>query len=204
VAQLVEDLRSDGHTIRRLDLGGGLGIPYRDEIPPTPDAYAALVKKETGHLGVEIVLEPGRLIAGNAGILLSRVLYVKKGGKKTFVVIDAAMNDLMRPALYDAWHTIDSVNENASGILEPVDIVGPICETGDVFAKNRPMAVLGSDDLIAIRSAGAYGAAMASTYNSRPLVAEVLVNGDDYCVIRPRQTIEDLLDCDTIPPWLED
>ena len=204
VAELVEDLRSDGHTIRRLDLGGGLGIPYRDEVPPTPDAYAAMVKEKTGHLGVEIVLEPGRLIAGNAGILLSRVLYVKKGGEKTFVVIDAAMNDLMRPALYDAWHTIDSVKENASGILEPVDIVGPICETGDIFAKDRPMAVLGSDDLIAIRSAVAYGAAMASTYNSRPLVAEVLVNGDDYCVIRARQTIEDLLGCDTIPPWLED
>ncbi|MFM2128503.1 MAG: diaminopimelate decarboxylase [Pseudomonadota bacterium] len=203
VADLVRALRGRGHDIRRLDLGGGLGVPYRDEVPPTPAEYAAAVKAAAGPLGIEVVLEPGRLITANAGILLTRVLYVKRGDSRTFVVVDAGMNDLIRPTLYDAWHRIVPVSERPRGAPEaPVDVVGPVCETGDIFARDRAMPVLSSGELLAVRSAGAYGAVMASTYNSRPLVPEVLVRGGAFAVIRPRQTIEQLLGQDVMPDWL--
>ncbi len=203
VAEQVVTLRRAGHDIRRLDLGGGLGIPYRDETPPTPSAYAALIREKTRHLNIEVVLEPGRMITGNAGILLTRVLYVKKGEAKSFAVVDAGMNDLMRPAIYDAWHGIVPVNEPAPGApRETLDVVGPVCETADIFGRDRALPMLESDDLLAIRSAGAYGAVMASTYNTRPLVAEVLVKDDAYTVIRPRQKVAELLAMDRIPKWL--
>jgi diaminopimelate decarboxylase len=203
VAELVETLRAAGHDIRRLDLGGGLGIPYRDEVPPSPADYAALVRETTAHLGLEVVLEPGRLIAGNAGVLLTRVLYVKEGTAKNFVVVDAGMNDLMRPALYDAWHAIVPVTEPPAGAdLVPVDVVGPVCETADIFGHDRRLPVLKSGDLLAIRSAGAYGAVMASTYNTRPLVAEVMVKDDAQAIIRPRQGLADLIGADRLPTWL--
>ncbi len=203
VAGLVGTLRKAGHDIRRLDLGGGLGVPYRDETPPPPDQYAAMVRDAVGHLALEIVLEPGRLIAANAGVLVTRVLYVKAGEARTFVVVDAGMNDLIRPALYDAWHRIVPVAERPEGApVAPVDVVGPVCETGDIFARERPLPVLHSGELLAIRSAGAYGAVMSSTYNSRPLVPEVMVKDDAYAVIRPRQTIEQLIGLDRVPDWL--
>lgn len=203
VAELVGRLRAAGHDIRRLDLGGGLGVPYQDEVPPSPAEYAAVVKDVAGPLGVEVVLEPGRLITANAGILLTRVLFVKEGDSKTFVVVDAGMNDLIRPTLYDAWHRIVPVAERPRGTPErPVDVVGPVCETGDIFARDRALPVLNSGDLLAVRSAGAYGAVMASTYNSRPLLPEVLVKGASFAVIRPRQTIEELMGLDVMPDWL--
>jgi diaminopimelate decarboxylase len=203
VAELAGELRRSGHAIRRLDLGGGLGVPYRDETPPSPGAYAAVVKEATGPLDVEVVLEPGRLIAANAGILLTRVLFVKAGDTRTFVVVDAGMNDLIRPALYDAWHRIVPVAEPPPGAPErPVDVVGPVCETGDIFARDRSLPVLHSNELLVVRSAGAYGAVMSSTYNSRPLVPEVLVKDDAFAVVRPRQTIEQLLGLDSMPDWL--
>jgi diaminopimelate decarboxylase len=203
VAELAGELRRSGHAIRRLDLGGGLGVPYRDETPPSPCAYAAVVKEATGSLDVEVVLEPGRLIAANAGILLTRVLFVKAGDTRTFVVVDAGMNDLIRPALYDAWHRIVPVAEPPPGAPErPVDVVGPVCETGDIFARDRALPVLHSGELLVVRSAGAYGAVMSSTYNSRPLVPEVLVKDDAFAVVRPRQTIEQLLGLDSMPDWL--
>ncbi|MQA66297.1 MAG: diaminopimelate decarboxylase [Alphaproteobacteria bacterium] len=203
VAELAGELRRSGHAIRRLDLGGGLGVPYRDETPPSPGAYAAVVKEATGPLDVEVVLEPGRLIAANAGILLTRVLFVKAGDTRTFVVVDAGMNNLIRPALYDAWHRIVPVAEPPPGAPErPVDVVGPVCETGDIFARDRSLPVLHSNELLVVRSAGAYGAVMSSTYNSRPLVPEVLVKDDAFAVVRPRQTIEQLLGLDSMPDWL--
>jgi diaminopimelate decarboxylase len=203
VAELARELRRQGHAIRRLDLGGGLGVPYRDEIPPTPAEYAAAVKEATESLDVEVVLEPGRLIAANAGVLLARVLFVKAGDTRTFVVVDAGMNDLIRPALYDAWHRIVPVAEPPPGAPErPVDVVGPVCETGDIFARDRALPVLHSGELLVLRSAGAYGAVMSSTYNSRPLVPEVLVKDDAFAVVRPRQTIEQLLGLDRMPDWL--
>lgn len=203
VGDLVRHLRASGHDIRRLDLGGGLGVPYKDEVPPAPADYAAMVKAAVAPLGVEVVLEPGRLITANAGILLTRVLYVKEGDSKTFVVVDAAMNDLIRPTLYDAWHRIVPVTERPRGAAQRnVDVVGPVCETGDIFARDRAMPVLESGELLAVRSAGAYGAVMSSTYNSRPLVPEVLVRGGAFAVIRPRQTIEQLLGLDVMPDWL--
>lgn len=203
VGELVKGLRAAGHDIHRLDLGGGLGVPYRDEAPPPPAQYAAMVHDALGGLGVEVVLEPGRLIAANAGVLLTRVLYVKEGAARTFVVVDAGMNDLIRPSLYDAWHGIVPVRERPAGSpVRPVDVVGPVCETGDIFARERPMPMLNSGELLAIRSAGAYGAVMSSTYNSRPLVPEVMVKDDAVAVIRPRQTIEQLIGLDRVPDWL--
>jgi diaminopimelate decarboxylase len=203
VGELVTVLRAAGHNLRRLDLGGGLGVPYQNETPPTPAAYAAMVKETVGALGLELVLEPGRLIAANAGILLTRVLFVKPGDSKTFVVVDAGMNDLIRPTLYEAWHDIVPVAEPARGKSETaVDVVGPVCETGDIFARDRTLPVLQSGELLAIRSVGAYGAVMSSTYNSRPLVPEVLVKDTAFAVIRPRQTIEQLLALDRLPDWL--
>ena len=205
VAELTEELRAQGHNIKRLDLGGGLGIPYErsNEAPPLPSDYGALVKRTLGHLGCEIEIEPGRLIAGNAGLMVSEVIYVKEGEDREFLIIDGAMNDLIRPAMYDAHHDIVPVVEAAAGIeMAKYDIVGPVCESGDTFAKHREMAPMKSGDLVAFRSAGAYGAVMASEYNSRPLIPEVLVNGDQFAVIRARPTFDEMINRDTIPEWL--
>ncbi|SFR58643.1 diaminopimelate decarboxylase [Yoonia tamlensis] len=205
VAELTEQLRADGHEITRLDLGGGLGIPYTrsNDAPPLPTDYGKMVQRAVGHLGCEIEIEPGRLIAGNAGLLVSKVIYVKSGEDREFLIIDGAMNDLIRPAMYEAWHDIVPVVEPAPGdVPAKYDIVGPICESGDTFAKAREMPAVAADDLIAFRSAGAYGAVMASEYNSRPLIPEVLVNGDQFAVIRARPTYEEMIARDTLPAWL--
>ena len=205
VAELTGVLRADGHDIRRLDLGGGLGIPYTrgNDAPPLPQDYGALIKRTVGHLGCEIEIEPGRLISGNAGILVSQVIYVKSGEGRNFLILDAAMNDLIRPAMYDAHHDIVAVMEPAVGVEQhPYDIVGPVCESGDTFARARQMPPVSAGDLVAFRSAGAYGAVMASEYNSRPLIPEVLVQGDQFAVIRARPTYEEMISRDTIPPWL--
>jgi diaminopimelate decarboxylase len=196
-------LRADGHAIRRLDLGGGLGIPYArsNDVPPLPKDYGDLVKRTVGHLGCEIEIEPGRLIAGNAGVLVSQVIYVKSGEGRDFLILDAAMNDLVRPSMYGAHHDIVPLAEAAPGDLRPFDVVGPVCETGDTFARARPLPPLAEGDLIAFRSAGAYGAVMASEYNSRLLVPEVLVSGDQFAVIRARPTFDDMVRRDTIAPW---
>jgi len=205
VAELTEQLRADGHVITRLDLGGGLGIPYEtsNEAPPLPRDYGAMVQRTLGHLGCEIEIEPGRLIAGNAGLMVSRVIYVKSGEGRDFLILDGAMNDLIRPAMYDAYHDIIPVMEAAAGSAkQPYDIVGPVCESGDTFAKQRDMVPLVSGDLVAFRSAGAYGAVMSSEYNSRALIPEVLVHGDQFAVIRPRPTFDEMINRDTIPEWL--
>ena len=205
VADLTLALRADGHTISRLDLGGGLGIPYTrsNEAPPLPMDYGALIKRTVGHLGCEIEIEPGRLISGNAGLLVSQVIYVKEGEGRDFLILDAAMNDLVRPSMYGAHHDIVPVVEPPAGTeSRPYDVVGPVCETGDTFAKGRALAPLQADDLVAFRSAGAYGAVMASEYNSRPLIPEVLVQGDHFAVIRARPTFDEMLGRDTIPEWL--
>ncbi|WP_299499782.1 diaminopimelate decarboxylase [uncultured Roseobacter sp.] len=205
VAELTETLRADGHTIRRLDLGGGLGIPYvRDnQAPPLPLDYGALVKRTLGHLGCEIEIEPGRLIAGNAGIMVSEVIYVKSGEDRDFLIIDGAMNDLIRPAMYEAYHDIIPVQEPQAGVEQVTfDIVGPVCESGDTFAKQRGMPPVAAGELVAFRSAGAYGAVMSSEYNSRPLIPEVLVNKDQFAVIRRRPTFDEMINRDTIPEWL--
>ncbi|MDZ4096041.1 MAG: diaminopimelate decarboxylase [Paracoccaceae bacterium] len=205
VADLTQTLRAQGHSIRRLDLGGGLGIPYTrsNEAPPLPADYAAMIKRTLGHLDCEIEIEPGRLISGNAGILVSSVIYVKEGEDRDFLIIDAAMNDLVRPSMYDAHHDIIPVVEPAPGSEAHIyDVVGPVCETGDTFAKARALPPLMADDLVVFRSAGAYGAVMASEYNSRPLIPEVLVKGDHFAVIRARPTFDEILKRDTIPEWL--
>ncbi|MBY5987443.1 diaminopimelate decarboxylase [Roseovarius atlanticus] len=205
VAELTEALRADGHEITRLDLGGGLGIPYErsNTAPPLPTDYGALIKETVGHLGCEIEIEPGRLIAGNAGLLVSKVIYVKSGEGRDFLILDGAMNDLIRPAMYDAYHDIVPVKEPAPG-AEPAkyDIVGPVCESGDTFARERAMPPVGEGDLVAFRSAGAYGAVMSSEYNTRPLVPEVLVHEHQFAVIRPRPTFDEMINRDTIPQWL--
>ncbi len=205
VAELTQVLRADGHDIRRLDLGGGLGIPYArsNEAPPLPSDYGAMVKRVLGGLGCEIEIEPGRLIAGNAGILVSSVIYVKEGEDRKFLIVDAAMNDLIRPAMYDAHHDIVPVVEPAvAAEQEPYDVVGPVCESGDTFAKGRNLVSQSEGDMVAFRSAGAYGAVMSSEYNTRPLIPEVLVNGDQFAVIRPRPTFDEMINRDTIPSWL--
>ncbi len=205
VAELTEVLRADGHDIRRLDLGGGLGIPYTrsNTAPPLPTEYGAMIRETVGHLGCEIEIEPGRLIAGNAGLLVSEVIYVKSGEDRDFLILDAAMNDLIRPAMYDAWHDIIPVIEPQAGTAQqPYDIVGPICESGDTFARARMMPPLAAGDLVAFRSAGAYGAVMASEYNTRPLTPEVLVHGHQFAVIRTRPTFDEMINRDTIPEWL--
>ncbi len=202
--ELVDSLRSDGHRIDHVDIGGGLGIPYKDDNnpPPLPDAYAETVKRQLRSLECKIVTEPGRLIVGNAGILVTEVIYVKDGGEKSFVIVDGAMNDLIRPTLYDAYHMIRPV------VVPPADaprikgdIVGPVCETGDYLALDREMAAPKPGDLIAVASAGAYGAVQAGTYNSRLLVPEVLVRGSEFHVIRPRGTYDELIGLDSIPAW---
>ena len=205
VAELTETLRADGHNIRRLDLGGGLGIPYTrsNEAPPLPTDYGAMVKRVLGHLNCEIEIEPGRLIAGNAGILVSQVIYVKEGEDRKFLILDAAMNDLIRPAMYDAHHDIEPVIEPQAGADRATyDVVGPVCESGDTFAKGREMAQMTAGDLIAFRSAGAYGAVMSSEYNTRPLIPEVMVNGSEFAVIRSRPSFDEIINRDTIPEWL--
>lgn len=205
MADLTRALRADGHDIRRLDMGGGLGIPYRrdNSAPPLPIEYGQVIREAVGDLGCEIEIEPGRNIAGNAGILLSSVVYLKEGEGRDFLILDAAMNDLIRPAMYGAHHDIVPVREAPLGAdVGRFDVVGPVCETGDTFAKGLDMPGLAAGDLVAFRSAGAYGAVMASEYNSRPLVPEVLVQGDHFAVIRARPTLEEMLGRDTIPEWL--
>ncbi len=202
---MVQDLRAAGHHLRHLDIGGGLGVPYRgsNDVPPHPADYAAAVKKALGDLGLKLVLEPGRMIVGNAGILVTRTIFSKPAGARTFTVVDAAMNDLVRPTLYDAYHDIWPVDE-AKRAASPVvqDIVGPVCETGDYLALERALPPLSAGDLIAVMTSGAYGAVMSSTYNSRLLIPEVMVKGDAYAVVRPRPTYDDLIGLDRLPSWL--
>lgn len=202
---LYAELIADGHAIERLDLGGGLGIPYSrsNELPPLPSAYGAMVQELLGDLPVEIEIEPGRLLSGNAGLLVSSVIYDKAGEGRRFLILDAAMNDLIRPAMYDAHHDIIAVREAEAGVVQvPYDIVGPICESGDTFAKARDLPPIKEGELVAFRSAGAYGAVMSSEYNSRPLVPEVLVDGERFAVIRARPSYEEMIARDLIPEWL--
>jgi diaminopimelate decarboxylase len=205
VAELTAILRADGHAISRVDLGGGLGVPYitNNEPPPDPDAYGALATRIMKPLGVQVIVEPGRLIAANAGVLVSRVIYIKEGEAKTFAIIDAGMNDLIRPALYDSHHEIVRVNEpGAHTPRQRYDVVGPVCETSDIFAADREMPELKAGDLVAILTAGAYGAVMASAYNARPPAPEVLVKGDLWSVVRPRLDDDALFGSERIPDWL--
>src|ERR1700686_2130646 len=205
LADFVRELRADGHTISHIDLGGGLGIPYREDNdpPPDPDAYAAIVKTATRGLGCKLIFEPGRLIVGNAGILLTRVLYVKHGEAKTFVIVDAGMNDLLRPTLYEAHHDIRPVREAAAGAPRIVaDVVGPVCESGDYLALDRSLPAPQPGDFLAVMTAGAYGAVQAGTYNTRALVPEVLGRADEWALVRPRVTAEELIALDRLPPWL--
>ena len=206
MVELVGTLRADGHEISHIDVGGGLGVPYRDDNmpPPDPEAYARIVKSHLAGLGCKVIFEPGRLIVANAGMLVTEVIYVKDTGDKTFLIVDAAMNDLIRPTLYEAWHEMRPVVlEAASAPRIRADIVGPVCESGDFLAKDREMPALEAGDLIAVGSAGAYGAVQASTYNSRPLVPEVLVNGDRFHVVRRRPTHAELIALDSVPDWLD-
>ncbi len=205
LADFVGVLRADGHVISHVDLGGGLGIPYREdnEPPPDPDAYAAIVKRATKNLGCKLIFEPGRLIVGNAGILVTRVIYLKRGEAKTFVIVDAGMNDLVRPTLYEAHHDIKPVRQSAVGARRiTADVVGPVCESGDYLALDRALVEPKPGDLLAVMTAGAYGAAQAGTYNSRALVPEVLVRNDEWALIRPRQTLDELIGLDRLPGWL--
>lgn len=205
LSDFVRTLRADGHRIEHVDLGGGLGIPYRedDEPPPDPDAYARVVKRATRDLGCSLIFEPGRLIVGNAGVLVTRVLYVKRGETKTFVIVDAAMNDLVRPTLYEAHHDIRPAREPIPGAWRIVaDVVGPVCESGDFLALGRELVEPKPGDLVVVMSAGAYGAVQAGTYNTRPLVPEVLVKGGEWAVVRPRLEAEALIGLDRLPAWL--
>jgi diaminopimelate decarboxylase len=204
LSDFVQELRADGHTISHVDLGGGLGIPYRegDDIPPDPAAYAKVVKEATRGLGCKLIFEPGRLIVGNAGILVTRVIYVKHGEAKTFVIVDAAMNDLIRPTLYEAHHDIIPVRPVAGDPWIRADVVGPVCETGDYLAINRDLPEPKAGDLLAVMTAGAYGAVQAGTYNTRALIPEVLVNGAAWSLVRPRLEADALIALDRMPPWL--
>jgi len=205
LADFVRTLRADGHTIDHLDLGGGLGIPYRESDDPEsyhPDRYAEIVARHVGALDCRLVFEPGRLLVGNAGVLVTSVIYVKQGDGRTFVIVDAAMNDLIRPTLYEAHHDIKPVSINAASAIFTADIVGPVCETGDYLALERSLPVCKSGDLLAVMSAGAYGAVQAGTYNSRLLVPEVMVKDANWSVVRPRPTYKDLIELDKLPPWL--
>jgi diaminopimelate decarboxylase len=205
LADFVGALRADGHAISHVDLGGGLGIPYREdnEPPPDPDAYAAIVKNATKGLGCKLIFEPGRLIVGNAGILVTRVLYMKRGEGKTFVIVDAGMNDLVRPTLYEAYHEIRPVRQTPPGAPRiTADVVGPVCESGDFLALDRSVAAPQAGDLLAVMTAGAYGATQSGTYNSRPLIPEVIVRKDEWALVRPRVTVEQLIALDRLPNWL--
>jgi diaminopimelate decarboxylase len=203
MAELVTRLKAEGHNIRHLDLGGGLGVPYRgtNDVPPHPDEYAAMVKRTLGHLNLKYMLEPGRIIVGNAGIMVTRVIYVKENEGKQFVIQDGAMNDLIRPTLYDAYHEILAVDEARNEQAFEADVVGPICETGDYLAKGRRLPKVQQGDLLAVMTAGAYGAVQSGTYNTRPLIAEVLVKDDKWALVRERQTYEDLIGLDQLAPW---
>ena len=214
VGGLIAELRADGHAIRSFDLGGGLGIPYGDGSapPPLPHDYAAMVKRLTAGMGVELIFEPGRMIAGNAGVLLARAVYVKAGGDieeggdgreraRTFLILDAAMNDLIRPALYGAFHEIEPVRETSERAV--YDVVGPVCETGDTFARAREMARVEAGELVVFHTAGAYGAVQSGQYNTRPLAPEVLVDGERFHVIRRRPTVEEMLELESVPEWVE-
>ncbi len=205
MAELVASLKAQGHNIRHLDLGGGLGVPYRgtNDVPPHPDEYAAMVKRTLGHLGLKYMMEPGRLIVGNAGIMVTRVIYKKENEGKHFIIQDGAMNDLIRPTLYDAYHEILAVDEARNEKAVEADVVGPVCETGDYLAKGRRLSDVGPGDLLAVMTAGAYGAVQSGTYNTRPLIAEVLVKGEQWAIVRPRQTYEELLGLDQTAPWQE-
>ena len=205
VAELTKMLRQDGHNIRRLDLGGGLGIPYENsnQIPPTPEDYAKVIHETVGDLDCEIEIEPGRLLAGNAGLMVSSVIYNKSGEGRDFMIVDAAMNDLIRPAMYEAYHEIIPVIETTgSPEIRDYDIVGPVCETGDTFANKRALTPVADGEMVAFRSAGAYGAVMASEYNTRPLIPEILVHGDQFSIIRDRPSIEAIIKRDIIPDWI--
>jgi diaminopimelate decarboxylase len=205
VRDLVAMLRADGIDIRRVDLGGGLGVPYEPDNhpPPSPAEYGQVVREAFGDLDLQVVLEPGRLLVANAGVLVSRVVHRKEGATRTFAIVDAAMNDLVRPAMYDAHHDIVPVAEPAAGgARELVDVVGPVCESSDVFAKQRAMPPLRAGDLLAMRSAGAYGATMSSMYNSRLLVPEVLVKGQEFAVVRARPTYDEMLALESLPDWM--
>jgi len=202
LAGLVRELRARGHRVERVDLGGGLGIPYGEEAPPLPTDYSAMVREAVGDLGCRLVFEPGRMLVGNAGILVCRVTYVKEGEAKRFVIVDAGMNDLLRPAMYDAWHEIKPVNAAAPDApLAPADVVGPVCETSDTFARHRSLTPVREGDLLAILTAGAYGSAMASTYNMRRLTPEILVRGSDWSIVRRRPDYDDLLRQDDLAKW---
>jgi diaminopimelate decarboxylase len=204
MAELTVMLKSQGHNIRHLDLGGGLGVPHRgtNDVPPHPDEYAAMVKRTLGHLGLKYVLEPGRMIVGNAGILVSRVIYVKETAENVFIIQDAAMNDLIRPTLYEAYHEIIPVSQTPAGAkMVTAEVVGPVCESGDYLAKERRMPLPEQGDLLATMTAGAYGAVQSGTYNTRPLVPEVLVNGNQWSLVRPRQTYDELIGLDQPASW---
>jgi diaminopimelate decarboxylase len=204
LSEFVHMLRADGHTIEHVDLGGGLGIPYRDgDDPPGPKAYAEVVKRATASLDSTLIFEPGRLIVGNAGILVTRVLYVKRGEAKTFVIVDAGMNDLVRPTLYEAHHEVRQVKEPSAGAPQILaDVVGPVCESGDFLALDRTMAEPAPGDLLAVMTAGAYGAVQAGTYNTRPLVAEVMVKGNRFHVVRPHVSVDEIIALDRLPDWM--
>ncbi|HET8726566.1 MAG TPA: diaminopimelate decarboxylase [Alphaproteobacteria bacterium] len=203
VSELVRALRADGMALARIDLGGGMGIRYRDERPLDLAAFADMVREIVAPLGCAMMIEPGRSLVGNAGALVTRVVYVKEDGDRRFLIVDAAMNDLIRPALYDAWHDILPVREPpADAETGPYDVVGPVCETGDTFTRDRLLPPLADGDLVAFADAGAYGAVMASTYNSRPLVPEVLVDGDRFAIVRKRPTFEEMIAGEAMPPWL--
>jgi len=209
MAKLVEQLRAEGHEIERLDLGGGLGIPYFERgsnfIPPSPNDYGNIVRETVGHLGCRLLFEPGRLIVGNAGVLVARTVYVKESDSRRFLIVDAAMNDLIRPTLYSAHHAIEPVVEpDAGAVTHAYDIVGPICESGDTFAKERSLPEFAAGDLVVFRSAGAYGATMSSTYNSRPLIAEVMVDGDRFAEIRRRVPTSEFMAFESVPDWLDE
>jgi diaminopimelate decarboxylase len=204
IADLVQRIRAEGLQVEALDLGGGIGIVYKDETPPSLGDYAALVSETVGNLGCRLAIEPGRSIVAAAGLLLARVIYRKTGGPNDILIMDAGMNDLMRPSLYGAWHPILPVGEpRPDAPLAPTDVVGPVCESGDIFARGRPLPHIEADDLVAFGAAGAYSASMASTYNTRPLAAEVLVRGDRFDLVRPRQTIEALFADERIPAWID-
>jgi len=205
LAELAAELKTQGHNIRHLDLGGGLGVPYRgsNDVPPHPDEYAAMVKRTLGHLGLPYWLEPGRVILGNAGVLVSRVIHVKEGEAKHFIIQDAAMNDLIRPTLYDAYHHIIPVAEPMDGAMMEADVVGAVCESGDYLAKARRLPKMAQGDLLAVMTAGGYGAVQSGTYNTRPLIPEVLVNGGRWALVRPRQTYEELIGLDRLAAWQE-
>ncbi|MDP8914335.1 MAG: diaminopimelate decarboxylase, partial [Pseudomonadota bacterium] len=202
VGELIAELRTAGHSIRVADLGGGLGVPYDPEapLPPSPQAYGRMIAEVANGWEVRFVFEPGRLIVGNAGVLLTEVIRVKPGAAHPFLIVDAAMNDLMRPSLYDAWHAIEAVAPTGERMI--ANVVGPVCETGDTFATGRSLDHAEAGDLVIFRTAGAYAATMASTYNSRPLTPEVLVEGSKWAVVRPRVDVQTLIDADAIPDWL--